>query len=151
MTTRTLRVIWNLLVIGAMAFYLTRFGKYPLQSTLFPRLIGYPVLGLSILGLALEVLRARRTEPAGDGPVVLGDLALGVGLGVLYGLLWGFLGFVVDTIVFLLVAPVALGYALRRTLWLLGVGVATAALFTFLFHLGSGAILPRGILPVGWL
>lgn len=152
MNTRTLRIGWNLLVVAAMGFYLAQTGKYSPDSALFPRLIGFPMLGLALLGLGVEVAgwistRRRSSEAT---RVDWKNLALAVAMGIVYLILWSPLGFVLDTVVFMVWAPLALGYVRARAPLLLGLGIATAGLFAFLFHLGSGAILPRGFFNVGW-
>ncbi|TAN20733.1 MAG: hypothetical protein EPN30_09900 [Actinomycetota bacterium] len=128
---------------------MNRLGRYSADSTLFPRLIAYPVLGLVIIDLALELL-TKRSRSMEESEIAVSYLLRGVALGVVYLLLWNVLGFALDTIVFLLFAPLLLGIRWTRAPILLGVGVVTAVLFLFLFHLGSGAILPKGVLHVGW-
>ncbi len=155
MSTRGLRIGWNVLVVAAMVVYIARFPRYPLASTLFPRLVGYPVLGLALVSLVLEGLRGRHPVPAaashaGREWISVRDVLWAVAFGAGYLALWEPLGFVLDTVVLMVAAPLILGYPRRRWLWLVGIGIATAALFTFLFHLGAGAILPQGFLNVGW-
>ncbi len=128
---------------------MSRFGRYASDSTLFPRLIAYPVLGLAIVDLALELL-TKRSASTEESEISVDYLLRGIALGILFLVLWNPLGFALDAIVFLLVAPQLLGIRWTRAPVLLGVGVVTAALFLFLFHLGSGSILPKGVLHVGW-
>lgn len=149
MNTKTLRVGWNVLVLAAMGIYLLQSGKYSPSSSLFPRLIGFPVLGLTLAGLGIEALQWRR-DRSRESSVHGKNLILGVAMGLVYLVLWLPLGFVLDTILFMLWAPLMLGFARSRALILLALGIATAGLFAFLFHLGSGAILPKGYFDVGW-
>lgn len=78
----------------------------------------------------------------------LARFALGPAFVALYLVLWEPLGFQLDTVLFLLLAPALLGF--RRPVALVAIALATAILFAFLFHLGSGAILPSGALHVEW-
>jgi hypothetical protein len=150
MTTRGLRILWNVAIVAGMGVYIARFGKYPLQTTLFPRLVGYPVLVLALFSLGRELI-ALVGRHASEPRLNLPQLALAGAFGLAYLALWQLLGFALDTIWFLTVTPWILSRQTRQLPVYFGVGVATAALFSFLFHLGSGAILPRGIFNVGWI
>jgi hypothetical protein len=119
------------------------------DSALFPRLIGVPAVGFALVSLAVQTLPpplAALRHAEGDR-IGLRRLAVGIALPVAYLALWTPLGFQLDTLAFLVVSPMLLGF--RRPLVLVGVAAVTTALFVFLFHLGSGAILPDGILHVG--
>jgi hypothetical protein len=108
-------------------------------------------VALVLVSLAIQTLRplAGVREDGGTfEPVRLSRLALAVGLTAGYLALWKPLGFQIDTVVFLMVSPMLLGF--RRPIVLLAIAVATAILIAFLFHLGSGAVLPAGVLRVGW-
>lgn len=108
-------------------------------------------MALVLVSLAIQTLRplAGLREDGGTFERArLPRLALAVGLTVGYLALWQALGFQIDTVVFLMLSPMLLGF--RRPIVLLAIAVATAILIAFLFHLGSGAILPAGVLRVEW-
>lgn len=118
---------------------------------MFPRLIGYPVIALALLSLAIQTLpklAVLRNAEGGVGRVELPRLGIGVLLIGVYLLLWGPLGFQLDTFVFLTLSPMVLGF--RQPLILIAVALGTAVLFAFLFHLGAGSILPAGFLHIRW-
>ncbi len=157
-TRHALIAAWDLAVLAALGLYFGRFSRLPLQSTLFPRLVGYPVAALALASLGVEIfhLMYRTGGAEGGEPEALqartrlSRLSLAAALGIVYLLLWEPLGFELDTVVFLLLVPLGLGQPLRRLPVLLVIAVATAVLFAALFHLGSGAILPSGALGVQW-
>lgn len=139
------------MVLAALAVYAFQFGALEPESALFPRLIGYPVIALAVISIGIQTLPqlARlRDDEAVSGRVDLSRLGVAVALTAAYLLLWDVLGFQLDTLVFLMIAPLLLGF--RRPLILLAVAVGTALLFAFLFHLGAGAILPAGVLHLRW-
>ena len=151
MTRRTLLIAWDVAVLAALAAYVSQFAALDAQSSLFPRLIGYPVAALTVVSLGIQTIgsfaRFRDADGASDRMHVA-RLALGILFTVAYIALWQPLGFQIDTVVFLMVAPALLGF--RRPFVLLAIALGLAILVVFLFHLGSGAILPRGLLRVEW-
>ena len=151
MSTKTLTIVWNVTVVLAIGVYLSRFPHYPTQSILFPRLISYPVLVFCLWSLLAEGIRFRRNRQKADESRVDGwALVTPVIGGVVYLVLWNTLGFMLDSVLFISLFPFFAGYGPIRLLPItFGVGVAVGLLFTFLFHLGSGAILPQGILNWG--
>jgi len=152
-THKALLIVWNLTVLAALGAYVEQFSSLPDQSTLFPRLISYPVAAMTLVALGMVVVpRPGRAPADGEAPERIRPrrLFLGPVLGVVYLLLWEPLGFQLDTILFLVLAPLLLGYPKRRISLLAAIAVTTAVLFVFLFHLGSGSILPSGLLRVEW-
>ena len=154
--TLWLRILWNLSVGLAVSIYIARFSRYDSSATLFPRLVGYPVFILALVSLALDVMQlVRRWSTVVSRPdreqISLVNLFIGVVLAVLYFALWTPLGFELDTVVLMVVAPIVLGYPRRRIIVLIAIGFFISALFTFLFGLGSGAILPLGYFNIRWL
>ncbi len=160
MKTQLLRVLWNLTVIAALAVYLAQTSNYPAQEVLFPRLVGYPVLALAVISLISEGVGAWRHRPPtlstgvrpekDDSRIFLANLIFGILAGIVYLVLWLPLGFILDTVLFLLLFPILLNHSRRQTPILAAIAIGMALLFSFLFHLGAGAILPRGLLNVGW-
>lgn len=153
--TLWLRVLWNLSVGIAVGIYIARFSRYHSSATLFPRLVGYPVLILALVSLVLDVAQLVRrrlnvlSQP-GREQISLLNLFIGMALAALYFALWNLLGFELDTVVLIILAPIILGYSKRRIIVLVAIGFLIAALFTFLFGLGSGAILPLGYFNIRW-
>ena len=153
--TLWLRILWNLSVGIAVSVYIARFSRYHSSATLFPRLVGYPVLILALASLVLDIVQLvqRRpkvlSQPARE-QISLLNLFIGMALAALYFALWNPLGFELDTVVLMIVAPIILGYSKRRIIVLLAIGFLIATLFTFLFGLGSGAILPLGYFNMRW-
>ncbi len=150
-----LRILWNFSVVIAVSVYIARFSRYDSSSTLFPKLVGYPVLILALVSLGLEVLQLIQRRPARSAQphreqISLVNLLIALALGIVYFLLWTPLGFELDSVVLMIVAPIVLGYPKRRIIVLALIGFLTAALFTYLFGLGSGAILPLGYFNIGW-
>lgn len=134
-----------------LALYVSQLAALSAQSALFPRLIAFPLAALTFVSLAVQTLpplRALRDPAERTDRLDLRRLAIGPVLTLLYLVLWEPLGFQLDTVLFLIVAPALLGY--RRGLVLVAVAFGIAILFAYLFHLGSGAILPAGILHVEW-
>lgn len=138
------------MVLAVLAVYAFQFQALEAESALFPRLIGYPVIALAVVSMAIQTLPqlARLRDEAVSARVDLVRLGVAVSLTAIYLLLWVPLGFQLDTLVFLMVVPMLLGF--RRPLILVAVAVGTAVLFAFLFHLGAGAILPAGVLHLRW-
>lgn len=154
--TLWLRILWNLSVGLAVSIYIARFSRYDSSATLFPRIAGYPVFILALVSLVLDVGQlVRRWSTVVSRPdreqISLVNLFIGVVLAVLYFALWTPLGFELDTVVLMVVAPIVLGYPRRRIIVLIAIGFFISALFTFLFGLGSGAILPLGYFNIRWL
>lgn len=153
--TLWLRILWNLSVGIAVSIFIARFSHYDSSATLFPRLVGYPVLILALASLVLDIVQLvqRRpkvlSQPARE-QISLLNLLIGMVLAVLYFALWTPLGFELDSVVLMIVAPIVLGYPKRRIIILIAIGFFIAALFTFLFGLGSGAILPLGYFNIRW-
>lgn len=116
-------------------------------------MIGYPVAALALASLTIQVLpllSRLRIADAAAAPIRLPRLGLALLLALLYFALWIPLGFQLDTVLFLIVAPLMLGQRPRFIGRLIAIAVAIALLFVFLFHLGSGAILPSGFLHLEW-
>lgn len=154
--TLWLRILWNLSVGLAVSIYIARFSRYDSSATLFPRIAGYPVFILALVSLVLDVGQlVRRWSTVVSRPdreqISLVNLFIGVVLAALYFALWTPLGFELDTVVLMVVAPIVLGYPRRRIIVLIAIGFFISALFTFLFGLGSGAILPLGYFNIRWL
>lgn len=166
MSRRTLGIAWNVVILLALGVYASQFGHIAATSTLFPRLITVPLAVLTLISLVRELL--QRPQPAEAAPQSLTEAAaegeadgtdridwralLGaIGLAAVYIALWKLLGFVVDTVIFIAVVPLLYGFGPWRRRWplTLGLGLAVAFLFVYLFHLGSGSILPGGFWNVG--
>lgn len=140
-----------MVVLATLALYVSAFATLDAQSTLFPRLIAFPLIALVLGSLGIQTLpplAGLRGVVDGSAQLRLARLALGPLFVGLYIALWEPLGFQLDTILFLTLTPTLLG--LRRPIALVTIALGTALLFAFLFHLGSGAILPSGILRVEW-
>jgi len=122
------------------------------DSALFPRLMGYPAVAFALVSLVVQTLpplaTIRYAEEDGTDRIRLHRLGIAVLLPIAYLMLWTPLGFQLDTLVFLILAPLVLNF--RRPVILVGVAVTTAALFAFLFHLGGSAVLPAGVLHLEW-
>lgn len=103
---------------------------------------------LSLAVQTLPLLARLRDVAESSDRIDLAQLALGLLLTVVYLALWEPLGFQLDTVAFLIFAPALLGF--RHALVLVAVAFGIAILFAFLFHLGSGAILPAGVFHVEW-
>lgn len=138
--------------MAALGLYFSQFAQLDAQATLFPRLVGYPVAAFVLLSLAIQTLPSLRRLRGDDTAerVRLKPFLAGPALAAGYLALWTPLGFQLDTVVLLIVAPLVLGHSPRRLPLFAAIGVATAVLFAFLFHLGSGAILPTGFLHAEW-
>ena len=174
MSRRTLGIAWNVVILLALGVYASQFGHIAATSTLFPRLITVPLAVLTLISLVRELL--QRPQPGEAAPQSLTEAApqslteaaaegeadgtdridwralLGaIGLAAVYIALWKLLGFVVDTVIFIAVVPLLYGFGPWRRRWplTLGLGLAVAFLFVYLFHLGSGSILPGGFWNVG--
>ncbi len=145
-------IAWDVAVLAFMALYFSDIPRLDPDSALFPRLMGYPVVAFALLSLGVQTLpqlaRIRYAGAEGPDRIRVRRLAVAVLLPIVYLLLWEPLGFQLDTLAFLTVAPALLGF--RRPVALVSVAIAVAVLFAFLFHLGSGAILPSGVLHVEW-
>lgn len=154
MSKRTLGIAWNVLILVALGIYVSRFHVLPATSTLFPRLVTVPMVILALVSLVRQLGNGRHGEGEQEeegSSVDLGGLLGAVAAGAVYVLLWTVLGFVLDTVVFIAVVPLLAGFGPWRRRWpiTLGLGLAVAALFLYLFHLGSGSILPGGVWHVG--
>lgn len=143
---RTLLIAWDAVVLAAVSLYLAQSSSLDPESALFPRLIGYPVAALTLASLAIQTLPPLAWLRDAEGAIeriVLPRLGVAIVLTAAFILLWDPLGFQLDTVVFLLVAPALLGF--RRPAIMGATAIGTALLFVFLFHLGAGAILPAGV------
>lgn len=141
--------------VVVVSIYISTFSKYDSKATLFPRLVGYPILLLSLASLVLEITqliqrRPKRSSQSQREQISLVNLFTALVFGVIYLFLWTPLGFELDSVVLMVVAPIVLGYPVRRIAILAIVGFLTAGLFTYLFGLGSGAILPIGYFNIRW-
>lgn len=144
-------IVWDAVILGVLALYLFQFTGLDAESTLFPRLIGYPVIALALMSLGIQTLprlAVLRNAETALNRIELPRLGMAVLMTAVYLLLWTPLGFQLDTVVFLTLAPLLLGF--RGPVILIAVAVGTAILFAFLFHLGAGAILPSGFLHIRW-
>lgn len=153
--TRWLRILWNVSVVVVVSVYISTFSQYDSKATLFPRLVGYPVLILALVSLVLEVVQSikrgkRQSDVSQRERISLPNLFVALIFGVVYFFLWTPLGFELDSVVIMIVAPLVLGYPLRRVFILAVIGFLMAGLFTYLFGLGSGAILPLGYFNIRW-
>lgn len=142
-----LRFVWNLIVLVVVLGFLSRMTHYTNQETLFGRLIAWPTLVLTLGMLARDVRlwKSRRSPskaPEASGSMLAPHWGFLVAVGYFVLMLW--VGFGLGTVVFLASSPVLLGQPLKRWWGFLLIGLVTAALFLFLFQLGSGLVLPTG-------
>lgn len=146
------RVVFDLVVLAAVAVYLATAPSYSGVAHLFPEAVGYPTAALAVAAVIRSLagyLRARAAARRA-GTSRPRDLAryqplIGFGLVVGYAALLPSLGFRLATPLLLIAGSAALGTRLRR-LWIVAI---TAVVFTFvlglLFSPQSGIILPAGL------
>lgn len=140
-----LRLVWNLVLLAVVLLFLSRMSRYTAQEALFGHFVAYPMLVLVVASLIQDGYRLsqRRSHPDQTSSPLAPYWGLGAGVAYLAAMV--VLGFGIATVAFLTLVPVWLGQPWRHAWRFLLIGLATAALFLFLFQLGSGIVLPAGL------
>ena len=136
---------------GVVAFSI----RLPFDARLFPLVIGFAGLLLSLVILVQELRRRTRTAPAdvvsADDPAVVASwprLATALLAAPAFGLVFWLFGFFVASFVAMFAMPPLMGYANRRMMLLVGLG--TVAVLAVFFPYLVGVNLPHGVVG-DWL
>lgn len=119
---------------------------YPFVSALYPRILlicGFILLGAKI---AFVLKEEKRTDPAGGNPdssPYPKRMWIYLGSGILYMLLMPTLGFILSSLIILILLLRLFGNNLRITL---GVATGVSLILYFIFALALGIPLPKGVI-----
>ncbi|MCA0172233.1 tripartite tricarboxylate transporter TctB family protein [Bacillus sp. RAR_GA_16] len=125
------------------SFQLPAFPYAIVDADALPKGLGFLLAALSILLFIQNPVEDRKKSDITKAEVLM--LLAVAGLIFVYILLFEFLGFVVITIIFLLVTSRMLGYTKWKTLITVSIGFTLVLYFSFNYLLQI--YLPQGILP----